>query len=213
MKNRSMLGVLVAGLIGLLILAAIIAVMSAGNVNSVSSAFVPVSPNAGSRLLPVDMPTPTVAWAIPPSEPWVKELFLQEGQIPVGWRLENTTWDGKSLGVSLGQDVTFYSTTLLAEQAYSRMLDQAFPPEYIKYWKDVPDLAFPYQADALKVACLSSKLNGVPFQACRSIARYKKLIVVTLGTVFEDKWLTMAGYRQMLEAVDRRVTEVLAQHP
>ena len=145
MKNRSMLSILVAGLIVLLILAAIIAVMNTGNVNSVSPAVIPVSPAAGNRLLPVDMPTPTVAWVVPPSEPWVKELFLQEGEIPAGWRLENTTWDGESLGVayrtqprqtgvSLSQDVTFYSTTLLAEQGYSRTLDQMFPPEYIKDW-------------------------------------------------------------------------------
>ena len=224
MKNRSMVGMLVAGLIGLLILVLIIVVLNTGNVKSNSSSIVPASPVAGIKLMPVDMPIPTVAWVTPPSEPWVKELFVKEGEIPAAWRTESTFWDGESLGVAyrtqprqtgiaLSQFVTFYSTTLLAEQAYSRTLDKYFPPEYIKDWKDAPELVFPYHADALKVACLASRLNGIPFQACRSLARYKQLIVMTFGNVFEDKWLTMADYRKMLEAVDRRVTEVVSQHP
>jgi hypothetical protein len=161
-----------------------------------------------------------------PSEPWIKYLFVKDSEIPAGWRTEGMTWYGehempslvvsyrttpREIGVALSEEAAFYSTTLLAEQGYSRTLDQYFPPEYIKDWKDMPALVIPHHADSLKVACLSSKLNGLPFQACRSIARYQNLIVLTFGNVFEDKWLTMSGYRQMLEAVDRRVTDVLSQ--
>ncbi len=63
----------------------------------------------------------------------------------------------------------------------------------------------------MKIACIDSNINGVPFKGCRAIARYQNVIVITSGNVFEDQWLTMDGYRQMLETVDRRVTSVLSR--
>ena len=76
----------------------------------------------------------------------------------------------------------------------------------------MPELAIQDHADEMKTACLpGAPFTGSPNQACEAIARYQNVIVHTLGNVLPDPGLTLSDFRQMLEAVDRRVAEVLSR--
>jgi RHS repeat-associated protein len=163
-----------------------------------------------------------------PLTAWTNELIVQNDELPPGWQVDIWAWDelvgmpsrvfGYKYPAALGQPglnlkerVVVYSTTLLAQQAYPRVLDTYFPPHAADEWKTMPELTIPHHAEEMKMACIDSNINGIAFKGCRSVARYQNVIVITSGNVFEDQWLTMDGYRQMLETVDRRVTSVLSQ--
>lgn len=163
-----------------------------------------------------------------PLTTWTDELILKSDEPPSGWRLGGLAWHevlgmpsrtywfrhlpAAPLGTALSEAFSVYSTTLLAKQAYPRVLDEFFPPAYAQDWKTMPELAIQDHADEIKTACLpGEQFNGSLNMACRSIARYQNVIVQVNGIVHPDQWLTLADFRQMLEAVDRRVTLVLSR--
>lgn len=206
MKPQPQRRALVVGLLGFLVVVAVTLLTRASN-----------TPSA----LP-----PVVA--LKPLITWTDDLVVKNDELPSGWKTGGLTWyDLQGMperfywfrypeawgqaGINLAEGVVIYSTTLLAEQAYPRVLDEFFPPAAADEWKVIPELAIPHHADELKTACLQGYINGVPYQVCSTIARYQNVIVSIHGNIFEDEWLTWQGYRQMLEAVDRRIAEVLSR--
>jgi hypothetical protein len=206
MDNRRWIKILISSLIGLLMLSGIwVLTRSEGTIS-------PSSPSGDLK----------------PLADWSNELAVQNDELPFGWKVDIWAWDAllgtpsrvfgykypaalSQPGLNLKEEVVMYSTTLQAQQGYPRVLDTYFPPAYADLWKTMPELAVPHHADEMKTACIDSNINGISFKGCRAIARYQNLIVITHGNIFEDQWLTIDGYRQMLEAVDRRITSVLSK--
>lgn len=205
MNNRRWINILISGLTGLLMLGGIwLLTRSQGTT-------IPSLPSSDFK----------------PLTAWTNDLIVQNDELPPGWKVDVWAWDEllgvpsrvfgykypaalNQPGLTLKERVVVYSTTLQAQQAYPGVVDTYFPPAYTDLWKTIPELAIPHHADEMKTACIDSNINGIAFKGCNAIARYQNLIVITLGNVFEDQWLTMGGYRQMLETVDRRVTSVLS---
>lgn len=206
MNTRRWINILISGLMGLLML-------------------------GGIWLLtrPAETTKPTLpSGELKPLAAWTDELIVKNDELPPGWTVDIWARDEmlgvpsrvfgykypaalSQPGLNLKEEVVVYSTTLLAQQAYPRVLDAYFPPAAADRWKTTPELAVPHHADKMKTACIDSNINGIAFKGCRAIARYQNLIVITHGNVFEDQWLTFDGYRQMLETVDRRVASVLSR--
>ena len=207
MKNRNARNVLIAGvLIGLAFIAFVLLARANGG-NIVGS-------------LPVVTLKAVAAWT--------NDLVLNAGEPPFDWSLAGqTSYDEAGMpshfywfknppaeraGATLSEEFIVYSTTVLAEQAYPHVLDEFFPPAHAAEWKIMPELALPHHADEIKIACLpGAQFNGSPNMVCDAIARYQNVIAHTIGNVLPDRGLTLPDFRQMLVAVDRRVTEVLAR--
>ncbi|MGB3060842.1 MAG: hypothetical protein WBD79_16675 [Anaerolineae bacterium] len=51
-------------------------------------------------------------------------------------------------------------------------------------------------------------INDIPNQSCSFIASYGQLITVIHAQVFEDRWLTMAQFRHLLERVDAKMEAI-----
>jgi hypothetical protein len=123
-----------------------------------------------------------------------------------------TTHPQNPPGTALSVETIIYTTTELAKQAYPQMRDKFFPPAYADVWETIPELEIQSHADEYKTQCLpGEQFTGSPNKAGRSLARYQNLIVFVNGTVLPDKILTMSGFRQMLESVDKRVAWVMSQ--
>lgn len=170
---------------------------------------------------------PPLSVTIQPLAAWTDELALKFSEPPSGWRFAGQTtytiqgmperyiWfkhgPPNPIGTSLSQGFIVYSTTAQAEQAYPKVRDELIPPAYASRWTIVPELSIQSHADEVKTACLSGEqFNGSSSMACSSIARYQNVIVLVDGIIFEQ-WLTLPDFRHMLEAVDRRVTNVMSQ--
>lgn len=155
------------------------------------------------------------------------ELIVPNDELPFGWKADVWAHDDflgtpsrvfgykypaalSQPGLNLKEEVVVYSTTLLAQQAYPKVLDAYFPPAYIDKWEVILSDNIQHHADEMKTACINSNINDFPFKGCRAMARYQNVIVITHGNVFEDQWLTIDSYRQMIQTVDQRVTSVLS---
>ncbi len=171
---------------------------------------------------------PLPAVTLKPLAAWTDDLVLKFGEPPSGWRFAGqTSYDevgmpshyywfknppAERAGATLSEEFIVYSTTVLAEQAYPRILNEFFPPAHADAWKVVPELAIQHHADEMKIACLpGAQFNGSPNMGCDAIARYQNVIVHTIGNVLPNQWLTLSDFRQMLEAVDRHVAIVLSR--
>jgi hypothetical protein len=171
--------------------------------------------------------------AIGPLKPltmWTDDLILKSGDLPSGWTLAGRALDNEEgvpshifwfknppaeqAGSTLSDGFVVYTTTALAEQAYPHIRDKYFPPTAADKWKNMPELEFQDHADERNIACLPSSLypmyTGTPLLECGAIARYQNVIVSVDGVVLLDQGLTLSDFRQMLEAVDRRVAVVLS---
>jgi hypothetical protein len=212
MMNRPKWSISVTSVLGVLTVLAFLAVMLLSRTNSSTR---------------IDLPPPVT---LKPLATWTDELILNSDEPPSGWRLGGLAWQDvlgtpsrsywfkhlptAPLGTALSEEFSVHSTTELAKQTYPRVIDKFFPSAYgNKGWTTVPELAIQDHADETTIQCLRETINGSPSMACRSIARYQNVIVQVNGIVHPDQWLTLSDFRQMLEAVDRRVTKVLAQVP
>jgi len=204
MKNQPLIKILLSGLLALLVFVMVMTVIQNRGVSI---------PQANITLRPLGT--------------WTDDIALKGDDLPQGWRGGGLSWydlNGtqsrlfwfenpaarSQLSVVLSEIFAVYSTTLFAQQSYPGVLDVLFPPAYADEWKTIDELKIPHHADELKTACLQDSMNDNPFLSCRTIARYQNVIVVINGNVFEDKWLTRAGFRALLEAADRRITDVLS---
>jgi hypothetical protein len=197
-----------------LLLASVVSVLTLGSILIAAS-----GSSVPSASLPIGM--------LKPLAEWTNDLVTIGGETPQGWQLGGKS-DYKVLetpsqffwfknvaasksGAKLSEEFVVYSAVLLAQQAFPTVLDGSFPPAYADKWKTMPELAVQSHADEARSACLSATVNGNSIQQCVVIARYQNVVVITRGNIFVDQWLTMSDFRQMLEAVDRRVASVLSR--
>ncbi len=172
-------------------------------------------------------PLPLVV-TLQPLAAWTDDLVVKHSELPPGWKpggqtsqseqgaLVRVYWfqhaEAQVSGATLSEDIAVYPTVVLAQQAYPSMRDVYFPPAYADKWKIYSELSIQHHADEIKTACLpGAQFNGSQNLSCRSIARYQNVIVLTNGVVLPDKVLTLENFREMLEAVDRRIVEVLSR--
>ncbi len=153
------------------------------------------------------------------------EAAIRASDLPFGWRQGRVTIISEPNAE--GQLYTFYGTAnrtetwinvserlllyqdaVAAQTGYQEQHDLCIPPTATR-WQEIPELAFAHQADALHVECLPSSINGASSHACCAIARYDNLVIVLLGSVFEERWLSMSEFRAVLEAMDRRAAAAL----
>ena len=180
------------------------------------------------RLGEITAPALPLVVTLQPLAEWTDDLVVKHSELPPGWKpggqaLQNELGTPARLywfqhaeaqigRATLSEEFIVYSTVALAEQAYPNVHDVYFPPAHADKWKTYPELAIQHHADEIKTACLpGAQFNGSPNLACGSIARYQNVIILTQGIVLPDKVLTLANFREMLEAVDRRIVEVLSR--
>lgn len=148
------------------------------------------------------------------------QVELHPEDLPPGWYWRGTevaevpggegrfTWFYHSSArnlrvVHLSEEVLVHPDVAAAQQKYKSELDT-----YLE-WQQMPMLQFPQYAEEAHTACLElyfQEISGEVYHhyACTYIARYKRVVIVVQGHVFDDRWLTMSEFREVLIAADRR---------
>ncbi len=107
--------------------------------------------------------------------------------------------------VNVSQRLVYYRTVEYSRVAYQAAVAEAIPAAYADKWVRPPELDFAARADEMTIACLPGRINGIYHRACSFIARYDDVVMILYANVFEDRWLTMAQFRRLVERVDARV--------
>lgn len=107
--------------------------------------------------------------------------------------------------VNVGQQMMIYPDESAARLAYETIVAESFPAEYADRWLTPPELEFQGRSDQMKIACLSGAINGIPFEGCSVVARYKDMVMDLTANVFENRWLTMEQFRRLVERVDAKM--------
>jgi hypothetical protein len=110
--------------------------------------------------------------------------------------------------VRAGQIIYLYANETESRAAYKELVAENIPPASANKWPWPPELSFPTHADEITVGCMVWVIDNIPNKACSVIARYGDLVTVVDGQVFEDRWLTMAQFRRLLERVDVRMQTI-----
>ncbi len=164
-------------------------------------------------------PTPS------PTEVLLAQAAIQLSDLPQGWRqggimvepVPNAegrfyrfygTSDPAESWINVGEILLLYPDIATAQVGYQQQRDQHIPPTATR-WKEIPELEFSHHANEWYVACLPGNINGSSNHACTAVARYEHLVVTMLGNVYEDRYLSMADFRAVLEAMDRRAVAAL----
>jgi hypothetical protein len=113
--------------------------------------------------------------------------------------------------VNVSQDLVYYRTVALSQVAYRAAVAEAIPTTYADKWVRPPELDLAAHADEMTIACLPGRINGIYHRACKVIARYDDVVMTLYANVFEDRWLTMAQFRRLLERVDARANSIRVQ--
>jgi hypothetical protein len=164
-----------------------------------------------------------------PSDPLKQAAIRRHGwdalnatDLPFGWghRWSNTITEPDGYGlhvvyyganprsqsyVNVNQRLVYYRTVESSQAAYQAAVAQAIPAVAAHKWVRPPELDFPARADEMTIACLPGRINGIYHRACRVMARYDDVVMTLYANVFEDRWLTMAQFKRLLERVDARV--------
>lgn len=157
-----------------------------------------------------------------PVEAWFDAARIQEEDLPRGWRYAGGEIEDVPGGearlfwfygppgedkpwVKVVQELVLYPSFSAADSAYEEWVDTYIPPVSRDKWVQPSVLKFQSQADHMVVACLSGYVNEMHHYACSAIGRYGNVVVVLLANVFDDRWLTMADFRRVLEAMDWRI--------
>lgn len=106
---------------------------------------------------------------------------------------------------NVSQDIYIYTDGDASASAFEGVLDEAIPPAYADKWVWPEELEFENHADEIVIGCLPGVANDISFRSCSFVARYDDMIVRVYGQVFEDRWMTMSQFRQLLERVDERM--------
>jgi len=109
--------------------------------------------------------------------------------------------------VNVSQRIVYYRTVAQSQAAYQAAVAQAIPAAYADKWVRPPELDFPSRADEMTIACLPGRMEGIYLRSCSFIARYDDAVMILYANVFEDRWLTMAQFRRLLERVDKRMDD------
>ncbi len=144
---------------------------------------------------------------------------IRADDLPFGWRLGGIrkedvngtlaaefiwyygTWDSRQTWVNVSQELLLCPDTKSAASAYEQVVVEEFTPD----WFTPSELMWEGHADRMKVACFSGYINGIRHYPCSAVGLYGDMISILRGNVFDDRWLTMADFRAVLEAMDRRV--------
>ncbi len=113
--------------------------------------------------------------------------------------------------VNVSQRLVYYRTVAYSQAAYLAAVAEAIPAAYADKWVCPPELDFPGRADEMTIACLPGRMEGIYLRSCRFIARYDDVVMIVYANVFEDRWLTMAQFRRLVERVDARVNSTRVQ--
>ncbi len=113
--------------------------------------------------------------------------------------------------VNVSQRLVYYRTVAYSQAAYLAAVAEAIPAAYADKWVRPPELDFPGRADEMTIACLPGRMEGIYLRSCRFIARYDDVVMIVYANVFEDRWLTMAQFRRLVERVDARVNSTRVQ--
>jgi hypothetical protein len=165
-------------------------------------------------------PTPS------PTEILLAQAAIQLSDLPQGWRqgdmmVESVpNAEGRSIRfygtpnrsetwINVGQILLLYPDLSSAQQGYQEQYRQHLPSAYMAHWKEVAELEFSHHADEWHTACLPGSINDSSSYACRAVVRYQNLVIVMFGNIFEDRYLSMADFRAVLEAMDRRAVAAL----
>jgi hypothetical protein len=202
MNNRRTIGVILAGLIG--VASFLLVVLAVGG----SGAVTPPSAN------------PTLSSE--EAERLILASAIRLEDLPHGWREGGVqkadapgahgrffwfygTSDQSLDWVNVSETLIVYPSEKEADRAYTGWRDRYIPPDAADKWEQIPELEFQHHAYEMQLACLPGYVNGVSHLACTAVARYRNIITVMLGNVFADRWLTMADFRAVLEAMDTRI--------
>lgn len=141
--------------------------------------------------------------------PWDKTIKEPDGY---GLRVVYYGADPRSQSyVNVSQDLVYYRTVELSQASYQAAVAAAIPASAAHKWVRPPELDFTARADEMTIACLPGRINDIYHRACRVIARYDDVVMTVYANVFEDRWLTMAQFRRLLERVDARVNSIRVQ--
>jgi len=100
----------------------------------------------------------------------------------------------------VNQEIMIYADEEASESAFESIVDEAIPPAHADRWVWPEELEFENHADEIVIGCLPGSM-----MTCSFVARYDDMIVRVYGQVFEDRWMTMPQFRQLLERVDERM--------
>lgn len=112
--------------------------------------------------------------------------------------------------VMIGENLTLYANEEAAHEGYALKLDEYFPPFAADRWQKNPSaLQFVHHADELESGCIEGSVDGHHHYACHMLCRYGRLVIGVLGNVYEDQWLTMEEFRQVLITADEHATAAM----
>jgi len=109
--------------------------------------------------------------------------------------------------VNVSQYLVYYRTVEHSRAAYQAAVAEAIPTAYADKWVRPPELDIHGRANEMTIACLPGRMEGIYLRSCRFIARYDDAVMTLYANVFEDRWLTMAQFRRLLERVDKRMDD------
>lgn len=157
------------------------------------------------------------------------EVRLQTAQIrpadlPMGWQrggvkqenaagalIDRFLWyygpeGSRKSWVNVSQRIVIYPTEEQSLAAY-----QAELSTFTSAWISPPGLEFTSRADEMYITCIPGSVDGIPHYSCEAVGLYKDTLSIILAGVFEERWLTMADFETVLEAMDQRVIASLPQ--
>ena len=170
------------------------------------------------RVVEQSFPTQT------PLDVRVQTAQIMPADLPSGWRRGGTheeqspgaivaltvpyygSQDRSQSWVKVSQQLIIYPDEETALAAYQAELSTFNPA-----WISPPGLEFTGQADEMYIACVPGSINGLRNYACEAVGLYSDTLSILRGLVFEERWLTMADFEAVLEAMDRRVMASLPQ--
>jgi hypothetical protein len=156
----------------------------------------------------------------------IERGMLDATDLPFGWRRESTGVPQDLTGgiiaryrdyrgpgstpifVRAGQSIALYASEAESDTAYQATAKEMIPAGYEDQWPRPAELDFTTQADAIIIGCSAGIFNGIPAHTCRVAARYGDLVMTLRGQIFEDRWLTMAQFRNLLERVDAKMAAI-----
>lgn len=180
---------------------------------------------ATACLSPLRSPLDSTATETPINR--IERGMLDATDLPFGWRRESTGVPQDLTGgiiaryrdyrgpantpifVRAGQSIALYASETESDAAYRATARKVIPVGHEDQWPRPPELDFTMQADAITVGCNAAGVfDGIPAHSCSIVARYGKLATTIDGQVFDDHWLTMAQFRNLLERVDAKMAAI-----
>ncbi len=166
--------------------------------------------------------------ALKPIPAWTDELIIQNDELPYGWKVDGSVTENKFgtkiwrywfrhvsvqefTWVNFSEQIAIYSTVETTLEMFDDWGDLIFPPG-ADTWEQIPELEFSHHASQMKTACIRIFIDQLPVLSCSTVARYQNVVLVVRGNVFEDQWLTLSDFRNVLEAIDARLVKVLSRN-